>query len=150
MTSVFEAAGGIDAMRRLAGAWHDRAVASPIVGHAFSHGYREDHVERLASYLAEALGGPAAYSERFGSESDVVRLHSGNGPHEDMDAEAIAIFEDAVEHSGLPEDSALRATLKAYWAWTTRTIMAAHPASADDVPQGLSIPRWSWDGPVED
>ncbi len=150
MTSVFEAAGGMDAMRRLAGAWHDRAVAAPIVGHAFSHGYREDHVERLASYLAEALGGPAAYSERFGGESDVVRLHSGNGVHHDMDAEAILIFDDAVEHSGLPEDPALRATLKAYWAWATRTTMAAHPGSADDVPQGLEIPRWSWDGPVDD
>ena len=150
MTTVFEAAGGMDAMRRLAAAWHERAVTAPIVGHAFSHGFRPDHVERLAAYLAEALGGPPVYTERYGGESDVVRLHSGNGPHEEMDAEAIAIFDDAVEHSGLPEDPALRATLKAYWAWATRTTMAAHPGSADDVPQGLEIPRWSWDGPVDD
>lgn len=149
MTSVFEAAGGIEAMRRLAAAWHDRAVAAPIVGHAFAHGFRHDHVERLAAYLAEALGGPALYSEQYGSESDVVRLHSGNGTHNEMDAEAIALFDDAVEHCGLPAEPSLRSTIKAYWVWATRTTMAAHPASADEVPRGLTIPRWSWEGTVE-
>lgn len=139
----------MEAMRRLASAWHDRAVPAPIVGHAFEHGFRHDHVERLAAYLAEALGGPAVYSEQYGGESDVVRLHSGNGAHHDMDDEAITLFNDAVEHCGLPAEPSLRSTLKAYWAWGTRTTMAAYPASADDVPEGLTIPLWSWEGPVQ-
>lgn len=143
----FEAAGGLDAMRRLASAGHERAVGAPIVGHAFSHGFRADHVERLACFLAEALGGPPLYSERYGDGSSVVRMHSGNGEHGDMDDEAVALFNDAVEHCGLPDDDRLRATLTEDWEWSTRTTMAAHPASADEVPDGLSI--WSWDGPVE-
>ncbi|MCU0301728.1 MAG: hypothetical protein MUF35_09035 [Candidatus Nanopelagicales bacterium] len=146
--SVYVAAGGMDGMRRLAAAWHARAVAAPIVGHAFSHGHRDDHVERLAAYLAEALGGPAAYTRDYGDESFVERIHAGNGEHTEMDDEAVAIFHDAVDHSGLPADERLRSTLKAYWAWATRTVMAAHPGSPDDVPDGLAIPRWSWDGPV--
>ena len=148
MVTIFEAAGGMAAMRRLSAAWHERAAVAPIVGHAFSHGFRDDHVERLAAYLGEALGGPASYSERYGTESDVLRLHSGTGVHEEMDAEAIDLFNDAVDHCGLPDDPPLRSAIKAYWAWATRTTMAAFPESADDVPAGMSIPQWSWEGPT--
>lgn len=146
--SIYEAAGGLDAMRRLAAAWHERAVAAPLVGHAFAPGFRADHVERLASYLAEALGGPPAYSDAYGDESFVERLHAGNGEHPEMDDEAIALFNEAVDSSGLPPDDRLRSTLKQYWAWATHTVMAGHPDSADDVPDGIPIPRWSWQGPV--
>jgi hemoglobin len=33
-----------------------------------------------------------------------------------------------------------------YFAWATTTTMARYHRSADDVPDGLRIPRWSWDG----
>ena len=59
MQTVFEAAGGNDGLRRLAGAWHRRVMADEVVGHAFSHGFHPQHVERLAAYWAEALGGPS-------------------------------------------------------------------------------------------
>lgn len=58
MQTVFEAAGGMDGLNRLANAWHRRVMADDIVGQAFSHGFHPRHVERLAAYWAEALGGP--------------------------------------------------------------------------------------------
>jgi hypothetical protein len=33
-----------------------------------------------------------------------------------------------------------------YFAWATTTTMARYPDSAEQVPEGMSIPRWSWDG----
>jgi len=33
-----------------------------------------------------------------------------------------------------------------YFAWATTTTMARCHQSADDVPNKLSIPKWSWDG----
>ena len=33
-----------------------------------------------------------------------------------------------------------------YFAWATTTTMSRYHRSADDVPDGLQIPRWSWDG----
>jgi hypothetical protein len=35
----------------------------------------------------------------------------------------------------------------AYFRWATQT-MSAHPESADHIPNGLALARWSWDGPV--
>jgi hypothetical protein len=64
MQSVFEAAGGTDGLERLAAAWHRRVMADEIVAHAFSHGFRSDHVERVAAYWAEALGEGIAWNVR--------------------------------------------------------------------------------------
>jgi len=147
---VYEAAGGIDGMRRLAGAWHTRVMADEEVSHAFSHGYRPDHSERLAAYWAEALGGPPLYSPRYGDETSVVRIHSGNGAHEEMDRRAIACFDQALADTGLSADDSLRQVLHDYFAWATTTTMARYHRSADDVPDGLAIPRWSWDGLQKD
>jgi hemoglobin len=144
MQSVYEAAGGNDGLLRLAQAWHARVMADELVSHAFSHGFHPQHDERLAAYWGEALGGPAAYSGTGGDETFVVRLHSGNGPHEEMDRRAIECFDRALEDVGL--DGPLRRVLHDYFAWATTTTMARYHGSADEVPAGLSIPRWSWDG----
>jgi len=148
MRTVFEAAGGNDGLLRLAGAWHRRVMADEIVSHAFSHGYLPDHNERLAAYWGEALGGPAMYSQNYGDETAVVRIHSGNGEHEEMDRRAIACFDQAMADTGLDGDERLRQVLHDYFAWATTTTMARYHRSADDVPAGLSIPQWSWDGLV--
>jgi hemoglobin len=141
--SVYEAAGGSEGLRRLADAWHTRVMADEIVSHAFSHGFHPQHTERLAAYWAEALGGPAAYSGRYGDETSVVRIHSGNGPHEEMDRRAIACFDAALQDAGLTTEP-LRQVLHDYFAWATTTTMARYHDSADNVPEDMSIPRWSW------
>ena len=148
MQTVYEAAGGRDGMLRLAHAWHKRVLEDEEVSHAFSHGYQPDHTERLAAYWEEALGGPATYSERYGDETSVVRIHSGNGVHEEMDRRAIACFDQALQDVGLASDERLRRVLHDYFAWATTTTMARYHHSADDVPDGLQIPKWSWDGLV--
>jgi len=146
MTTIYEAAGGEAGLLRLAEAWHARVLADEVVAHAFSHGYRADHSVRLAAYWAEALGGPPNYSERYGDESEVVRLHSGNGEHAEMNERAIACFDAALVDAGLAANEPLREALHAYFARATTTTMARYHESAADVPEGMSIPRWSWKG----
>jgi hemoglobin len=121
-----------------------------VVSHAFSHGYHPEHTERLAAYWAEALGGPTTYSDRYGDETSVVRIHSGNGVHEEMDQRAIACFDQALQDTGLSTYERLSSVLHDYFAWATTTTMARYHDSADDVPAGLHIPKWSWDGLVSD
>jgi len=77
----------------------------------------------------------------------VVRIHSGNGPHEEMDGRAIDCFDRAMTDVALRESDPVRAVLHDYFAWATTTTMSRYHQSADDVPDGLRIPQWSWDGP---
>jgi len=146
--TVYEAAGGYDGLLRLARAWHTRVIADEVVSHAFSHGFHPDHSERLAAYWAEALGGPTTFSTAYGDETSVVRMHSGHGPHEEMDRRAIACFDQALTDVGMASGDAVRKALHDYFAWATTTTMSRYHRSSDDVPDGLQIPRWSWDGLV--
>jgi len=146
METVYEAVGGSKAVLRLADAWHQRVMADEVVSHAFHHGFRADHTERLAAYWTEALGGPTTYSDTYGDETSVVRIHSGNGVHEEMDQRAIACFDQALTDIGVGDDDPVRSVLHDYFAWATTTSMARYHETADDVPNGLRIPRWSWDG----
>ncbi len=129
-----EAAGGSEGLLRLAEAWHSRVMADEVVSHAFSHGFHPQHHERLAAYWAEALGGPTTYSDTYGDETSVVRIHSGNGPHEEMDRRAIACFDQALQDVGLSTAEAIRQVLHDYFAWATTTTMSRYHKSADDVP----------------
>jgi hemoglobin len=148
MQTLYEAAGGREGLLKLAHAWHTRVLEDEVVSHAFSHGFHPQHTERLAAYWAEALGGPPSYSEQHGDETAVVRIHSGNGVHEEMDQRAIACFDQALHDVGLDTDERLRRALHDYFAWATTTTMARYHESADDVPDGLRIPQWSWNGLV--
>lgn len=149
MESVYEAAGGRERLLKLAGAWHARVMGDEVVSHAFSHGYHPHHTERFAAYWTEALGGPAVYSDQYGDETFVVRMHSGNGPHEEMDRRAIACFDQALADVGFARNDQLRRVLHDYFAWATTVTMSAYHRSAGDVPRGLQIPKWFWDGLVQ-
>src|SRR5512146_2807434 len=129
--SVYEAAGGGEGLLRLAEAWHARVMADEVVSHAFSHGFHPQHSERLAAYWAEALGGPTTYSDRYGDETKVVKMHSGNGEHDEMNRLAIACFDLALADVGLANNDVLRQVLHDYFAWATTTTMYFHGPAKD-------------------
>ena len=148
MVSVFEAAGGAIGMLELARAWHERCLADPIMSHPFSHpDQHPQHLERLAAYWGEALGGPSVYTDGMGDETHVLVTHAGNGEHREMDRRAVACFDAALIDVGIT-DEPLRTVLHDYFEWSTDRI-GEHPDSPDSVPQGLTIPKWSWEGLVE-
>ena len=146
-TTLYDEIGGHDAVLALAHAWHRRCLDDPVAAHPFSHGsLHPQHVERLAAYWAEAFGGPDEYTATMGDHSGVVRMHAGQGEHAELDARTIALFDAAMADVGIPV--AARPALSAYFrALTAR--MAEHPESPDDVPDGLPLPHWSRNGPVD-
>jgi len=148
MQTVYEAVGGAQGVQDLALAWHRRVMADEVVAHAFHHGVKDDHSERFAAYLGEALGGPETYTERYGDESSVVRIHSGNGEHTDMDNRAIRCWDEALHDLGLDSQEQLRRTLHDYFAWATRTTMSRFHEGPDEVPDDLRLRKWSWEGLV--
>ena len=146
MTTLYDEIGGAETVLALAHAWHERVLADPVVSHAFSHGFREDHTERLAAYWAEVLGGPATYSRTMGDESEVVRTHSGNGPHDEMDRRAVDCFAAALADAGVPEG---HHEALVTWFRDANTYVNHHYATPDEVPDGLPMPVVGGSAPVE-
>jgi truncated hemoglobin YjbI len=143
--TIYRATGGTEAVLALAGAWHQRCLADPILAHPFEGGVHPQHTERLAAYWSEQLGGPATYTGSIGDHSHVVRLHSGNGPHEQMDGRAVAAFVLAVDDAHIPPDPRRRFQLIAWFTWAT-ALLNHRWASPGEVPSELALPLRGWDG----
>jgi hemoglobin len=145
--TLFEFAGGEPAFLALAAAHHARCLADPELNHPFSHpGQHPQHVERLAAYWAEALGGPPAYSHACGDQTRVLQMHAGNGDMGDLGERFVRCFDLAADDAGLPADPAFRSALHAYMAWAVGDVLAYSDEDAAIAP-GAAMPRWGWDGP---
>jgi hemoglobin len=144
--SLYDFAGGEEALLALAHAHHARCLADLELNHPFSHpDQHPEHVERLAAYWAEVLGGPRAYSESCGDESGVLRLHAGNGEMGDLGERFVRCFALALDDAGLPADADFRAALLAYMRWAVDNVLSYSAVDAVVEP-GLAMPRWGWEG----
>lgn len=143
--SLFEFAGGAPAFLALAEAHHARCLADPELNHPFSHpDQNPQHVERLAAYWAEVMGGPPTYSQSAGDQAGVLRMHAGNGDMSDLGERFLTCFDAAMGDADLPADPAFRASMHAYMRWAVDDVLA-HP-DRDDVAPSTAMPRWGWDG----
>lgn len=144
--SLFEFAGGEPAFLALAAAHHERCLADPELNHPFSHpGQHPQHVERLAAYWAEVLGGPAAYSGSCGDQSGVLNMHAGNGDMSDLGERFINCFTAAMDDAELPADPAFRSCMRDYMRWAVGDVLSYSDPDAVAAP-GSAMPRWGWDG----
>ena len=144
--TLYEYAGGYDAFLALATAHHSRCLADPELNHPFSHpDQHPEHVERLATYWAEVMGGPALFSETCGDHSSVLQLHAGNGDMSDLGRRFVECFVAAADDAALPEDREFRAALRAYMEWAVDEVLEYGPPGTS-VRAGLAMPHWTWEG----
>jgi len=116
-----------------------------VLNHPFSHPGHPQHIERLAGYWGEVLGGPPSYSLSCGGQSAMLGIHSRNEMEDDLGAKFVECFVNAVDDAGLPDDPEFRSALRAYMEWAVSDVLVYSPRDAV-VPGALPVPRWSWDG----
>src|SRR5215471_10694348 len=112
---IYDEVGGDPAFARLALALHERCVADPVLNHPFDRpDLKPDHLERLASYLAEVFGGPPVYSGSHGGETAMQEVHACNEPHEEMYGRFLDCFVTAIDDAGFPDEPGLRAAMRSF------------------------------------
>jgi hemoglobin len=144
--TIYEAAGGAPAFLALATDFHARCLADPVLEHPFSHTGNPEHVQRLADYWGEVLGGPPVYSQSFGGHSHVLGLHANQGADDDLGDRFVACFDAAVNDAELPDDAELRTALHNYMQWATDEVMSYSPMDAKPPAANLPTPHWDWTG----
>jgi hemoglobin len=144
--TLFEAAGGAPAMLALATDFHARCLADPALEHPFSHLSDPEHVQHLADYWGEVLGGPPTFSDRSGGHTAMLRLHANQCDEDPFSQRFAEVFDEAVTHT-LPADPELRTALHDYMQAATAEVAAVFPTSAT-VPDSLPMPHWTWSGPA--
>ncbi|KRV46565.1 globin [Wenjunlia vitaminophila] len=143
--TLYEAVGGIDALRRLSNTFYEGVLGDPVLAPVFES-FTRTHIDHVAVWLAEVFGGPARFTAELGGHQGLLRSHLGLSITEEQRTRWMELMADAVGKE-LPDDETLRTRVLEYFDWGTRI---ARDVSADPVGQDLGepgpTPRWGWDG----
>jgi CDGSH-type Zn-finger protein/truncated hemoglobin YjbI len=141
--TLFEWAGGLPALTRMTKIFYERYVPEdPLLSPLFAT-MSPDHPERVAAWLAEVFGGPAFYSDGFGTYERMISRHLGKALTEQQRATWVRLLSRAAADAGLPDDPEFRAAFAAYLEWGSRIAKensqpGAHP------PPHMPVPHWWW------
>jgi CDGSH-type Zn-finger protein/truncated hemoglobin YjbI len=146
----YEWAGGLTALTRMCRLFYEKyGPADPLLAPLLAD-IGPDQAPRLAGWLAEALGRPAAGRPAPGAAASAdVRLAligaTGGEFGEPHRARWVALMSAAADDATLPADPQFRAVLSSCLEWASRTALAMTQAGAE--PQQVPVPRWDW-GPA--
>jgi hemoglobin len=140
--SLYEWAGGADALERLTTAFYREVVRDDLLEPLFRH-MDPGHPAHVAVWLGEVFGGPATYTEVHGGYPHMVRQHLGKAITEPQRRRWVSLLMDAADVVGLPSDPEFRAAFASYIEWGTRLAVTNSQPDADP-PLEAPVPRWGW------
>jgi CDGSH-type Zn-finger protein/truncated hemoglobin YjbI len=141
--SMFEWAGGLPALTRMTRLFYEKYVPEdPLLAPLFAD-MSADHPERVAKWLGEVFGGPAAYSSEYGGYPRMLSQHVGKNLKEDWRARWVTLLLRAGHDAGLPNDPEFRSAFQAYIEWGSRLAVENSQADARP-PEHMPMPHWDW------
>src|SRR6185437_15588350 len=90
--TMYEYAGGADAMHRLADAQYRRCLADPLLQQVFGTQGQPEHVAHLAAWLGEVFGGPKVYTNELGGHGALLRHHANLSINEAQRQRFVEVF----------------------------------------------------------
>src|ERR671936_1140561 len=140
--TLYEWAGGAEALDRLTEAFYRRVRADPILAPVFAN-LPPDHPHHVALWLGEVFGGPPTYTEEHGGYSHMLSKHLGLAITEEQRRRWAQLIGLAADDADLPTDPEFRSAFVAYIEWGTRLALANSRPGADP-PREAPVPRWGW------
>lgn len=144
--TLFEWAGGSEALNRLTQTFYDSVSRDPIVGPVFKH-MSPDHPAHVAAFIGEVFGGPKTYSEKHGGHREMVMHHLGKHLTEEQRRRWINLLADAADEIGLPDDPEFRSAFMGYVEWGSRLAKMNSNKGPTCDPESEPMPTWGWGVP---
>jgi hemoglobin len=141
--TLFEWAGGTEALRRLIDAFYDRVEGDELLSPFFPGGVNEEHRDHVTAWWSEVFGGPTRYSDELGGYERMVSKHRGLGIGPEQRLRFATLMSQAADDAGLPADPEFRSAFVAYVEWGTRLAMHNSQPEAEVAAQA-PVPRWGW------
>jgi len=145
MPSLYEHAGGEEALHSLEDGFYTRVLADPLLQPLFGSG-QPHHVEHLTWFTAESFGGPDRFTRELGF-AHLIDVHRGLHITEAQRQRFVELYRSALEQSGLPDDEPFREAVMEHVEFGSRVAMQNSNATDEDGLHPLrEVPRWTWAG----
>jgi hemoglobin len=145
MPTLFEHAGGDEALHRLEELFYDKVLADPVLKTLFTE-RRPTHVDHLTWFTAESFGGPDRFSRELGFQH-MIDVHRHLAITEGQRKRFVELYLDALDEAGLPDDEPFREAVREHLEFGSRVAMQNSHAENDDELNPLrEVPRWTWPG----
>ena len=141
--TLYEWAGGTDAIRRLMDAFYDRVEDDDLLAPLFGGRVTEAHRKAVVLWWSEVFGGPAGYTAELGGYPTMLAHHRGLRITPEQRFRFASLLSLAADDAGLPDDPEFRAAFVGYVEWGTRLAQANSQEGAQVV-EHAPTPRWGW------
>jgi hemoglobin len=142
VTSLYEHAGGNEALHSLEEILYSKALADPVLKSLFTE-QRPHHVEHLTWFTAESFGGPDRFTRELGFQHIIVHRHLKIT--DEQRERFVALYMKALDQAGLPDDEAFPDAVRSHVEFGTRVAQQNSWAKTDgDLHPIRKVPRWQW------
>ena len=145
MPTLYEHAGGEEALHRLEQLFYDSVLQDPLLQPLFGDG-QPQHVEHLTMFTAESFGGPDRFSRELGFQH-LIDVHRGLAITEEQRRRFVELYTAALDAAGLPADAPFREAVLEHIEFGTQVAKQNSNARTDEELHPLrEVPRWNWVG----
>lgn len=144
METLYEHAGGWDALHRFAGAFYRHCLADPVLQPLFG-AEQPGHVERFTAFEAESFGGPTRFTDEMGGFTGLIDAHRGFRITEEQRVRFVELYLATADEVGLPDDPLFREALRSHADFGSHVATQNSNARTDAELHPLrEVPRWQW------
>jgi hemoglobin len=143
MESLYEHAGGEEALHRLEEIFYEKALADPILNTLFTERV-PTHVDHLTWFTAESFGGPDRFTQELGFQH-IIDVHRHLKITDEQRDRFVALYLESLDEAGLPTDEPFRQAVRSHVEFGAQVAHQNSLAETDnDLHPIRAVPRWQW------
>ena len=141
--TLYEHAGGDQALHRLEELFYAKALADPILKPLFNKRVAS-HVDHLTWFTAESFGGPDRFTTRLGFQH-IIDVHRHLKITDEQRDRFVALYLEALDEAGLPNDQPFRQAVREHVEFGAHVAQQNSWANTDaELHPIREVPRWQW------
>lgn len=140
--TVYEWAGGSEALNHLTVIFYDKVLKDPLLKDVFEK-MDKDHPQHVAMFLSEVFGGPKTYSKERGGHPHMLSQHLNRHLTKEQRKQWETLLLESADEMGLPDDPEFRSAFVGYLEWGSRlAVINSQPGASVD--PNAPMPAWGW------
>src|SRR5215471_10717075 len=143
MESLYEHAGGEEALHHLEQIFYEKALADPILKTLFTERVPTP-VDHLTWFTAESFGGPDRFTANLGFEY-IIDIHRRLEITDEERERFVALYIESLDEAGLPDDEPFRQAVREHVEFGARVAQQNSRAETDSELHPIrEVPRLQW------